>query len=143
MRRQMAEMPFYSVCARQVALSDHECSGVNGEPFFRLTWEHAMIHGSKKVQEIWAIIPLCPLVHLGNELNKEINQWIALSRATDEEIEKYPRTDWVQRRGYLVQKYGIFRGYRGDIGRITSGEPVEKVPLIHYASATGRDIPIL
>lgn len=133
MRQEMAEMPFYKLCARR---GDHECADENGRPTSRLTWEHAMIYAGRKVQEIWAIIPLCPWSHLGPGLNKEKNQWIALSRATDKELEKYPRTDWFQKRGYLVEKYGIYGGKGVDIDGISSGKNVDKIGInyIHKLS---------
>lgn len=122
-------MPFYRLC---VLRDEHECANENGEPVFRLTWEHAMIHASRKVQEIWAIIPLCPWSHLGAGLDKEKNQWIALSRATDAELEKYPRTDWFKKRGYLVEKYGIYTAY-----------PVENSILFHRPQYSFPAIPSL
>ena len=72
--------PYYQVCARKSS----ECGG-------RLTFEHAIIYAGKQVQEKWAIIPLCWHHHLGEGLKKNINQAIAYSRATDEDLEQYPK----------------------------------------------------
>lgn len=133
MRREMAEMPYYRLCALR---SEHDCEG-------RITWEHAMTHGSKKVQEIWAIIPLCEWSHLGPGLNKEKNQWIALSRATDEDIEKYPRTDWIQKRRYLVDKYGEYGTKAVDKVGITCGQRVDKSAISPRVSRETSAIPSL
>lgn len=123
MRREMAEMPFYKLCALR---SEHECAGINGGPIYRITWEHAMIYAGSKVNEIWAIIPLCEWSHLGKGLNKEKNQWIALCRATDEDLAKYPKSDWRQKRGYLVDKYGFYGGKPVDKLWISGAQPVDK-----------------
>jgi len=96
LRAQMHDDPYMHVCAR----ADFECEG-------RVTWEHAFIHAGKQIQERWAIIPLCVYHHLGPGLNKEINQMIALSHATDEELAKYPKTDWEQMKKYLFKKYAV------------------------------------
>lgn len=94
LRAELADDPYMHVCAR----AGDDCEG-------RITWEHAFIHGGKQIQERWAIIPLCWHHHLGPGLIKELNQAIALSHATDEELAKYPKTDWVQLKKYLLGKY--------------------------------------
>ncbi len=106
MREEMDAMPYYHQCARNEALNDHVCfpDPVRGR---LIEWEHAMIHGSRKVNEIWAIVPICWWAHRGPGLVKEINQWLALNRASDEDLDKYERHDWRQRRQYLNGKYGI------------------------------------
>jgi hypothetical protein len=89
--------PYYHTCAR----SGSDCKG-------RITWEHAIIYAGKQVQEKWAIIPLCEYHHLGKGLDKQINIFIALSRATPEELKKYPRVDWEQEKKkaiYLIFKH--------------------------------------
>lgn len=98
LREEMASDPYYKFCARR-----HEgtCSG-------RITWEHALIYAGKQINEKWAIIPLCVYHHLGEGLNKELNVYIALERATPEEFAKYPRKDWSQIFRYLSAKYGNY-----------------------------------
>ena len=91
------ERPF--LCERKELLHDHECIG-------RMTFEHAWIYSGKQINEKWAIIILCEWAHLRKGLNKEINQWISLRHATADDLKKYPRVDWEQRRKYLNQKYG-------------------------------------
>lgn len=92
---EMEADPYYKFCSR----ADSECQG-------RITWEHAFVWGGKQINEKWAIIPLCVYHHLGEGLVKEINQHIALSRATLGDLFKYPKTDWWQLFKYLHGKYG-------------------------------------
>lgn len=76
-----------NVCARRF---DGECDG-------RITWEHTLIFGGKQIDEVWAIIKICEFHHAvnrhqdGSGLDKQKNIWIALNRATDEELEKYSK----------------------------------------------------
>ena len=103
MRREMAEMPFYKHCARH----NDECNG-------RITWEHALIVAGKRLNEIWAIVPLCAYHHSvdyhqdGAGLVKELNKWIALCRSTPEDLAKYPRSGFEQMKKYLISKYGLW-----------------------------------
>lgn len=87
--------PYYARCARWSG----QCEG-------RITLEHAWIYAGKQINEIWAIIPLCWFHHLGAGLNKEFNQYLSIVRATPADFAKYSRFDWVQRRRYLIGKYG-------------------------------------
>lgn len=83
-----------------------ECKG-------RITWEHCWIYAGKQIDEAWAIIFLCEYHHdvgtqQGNgDLNKKINQWISLNRATDEELKKYSKAvDLIKQREHLNKIYG-------------------------------------
>ena len=89
----MANDSYYKVCARK----NSDCEG-------RITWEHAFIYAGRQVNEKWAIIPLCVYHHLGDGLDKDKNQKIALLRATDEDLIKYPRKDWKQLKVWLGLK---------------------------------------
>lgn len=99
---EMEADPYYKKCARL----NFECDG-------RITWEHAFVWGGKQINERWAIIPLCTYHHAvdlhqdGAGLNKELNEYIALSRATMGDLFKYPKTDWWQKFKYLHGKYGV------------------------------------
>lgn len=93
MRTEMSLDPYYKTCARE----NDECSG-------RITWEHAFIYAGRQVNEKWAIIPLCVYHHLGPGLDKDLNRFIALRRANDEELLKYP-SNWDQLKSYLDKKY--------------------------------------
>jgi hypothetical protein len=90
LRSEMAADPYYQVCVRK----DSTCQG-------RITWEHAFIYAGKQINEKWAIIPLCVYHHLREGLSKEENQRIALSRATPEDLARYPNYNWEKRRNYL------------------------------------------
>lgn len=106
MKKEMLDDPAYHFCMRNMYFNDHVCQG-------RLTLEHAFIHGGKQINEKWAIMALCEWGHdvgpwqdAGN-LDKEKNQYVCLMRATPEDLEKYPKTNWEQLRKYLVGKYGL------------------------------------
>lgn len=86
--------PYFRQCARRSG----DCSG-------RITIEHSFLFKNAQVSEIWAYVPLCWHHHLGKGLNKEMNRWLALRRATAEDLAKYPKTDWVQMKAYLMKKY--------------------------------------
>ena len=83
LREQLSNDPYYKKCARE----NGDCEG-------RITWEHCWIYAGKQIQEAWAIIALCWRHHLGDLLDKKINQKISLKRATPEDFAKYPRKDW-------------------------------------------------
>lgn len=68
-------------------------------------WEHAFIYAGRQINEKWAIVPVCTYHHRGKGLNKEFNQYIAISRATEEDFAKYPRFDWKRLKQYLINKY--------------------------------------
>lgn len=90
LRKQMSEDEYYTRCVR----ANSDCGG-------RITWEHAWIYGGRQIQEKWAIIPLCVAHHLGDKLDKHENQRIALRRATEEDLLKYPKKDWEYERKWL------------------------------------------
>ena len=93
-KKEISKNKYYAKCARQ----SPECDG-------RITIEHAMIYAGRQVNEIWALIPLCWYHHLGSGLNKRINEFIALQRASDEDLSKYPKSDFFQKRSYLKKLY--------------------------------------
>jgi len=99
LRSEMSEDPYYSMCAR----SGPNCKG-------RITWEHCWTYAGRQIQEKWAIIPLCEWHHLGGGMDKFVNQYISLCRATPEELKKYPRVDWEQEKKrclyLIIKKYG-------------------------------------
>lgn len=93
------------VCARK---KEGGCDG-------RITWEHTLIFGGKQIDEVWAIIFLCEYHHSVNKhqdgkgLDKEKNVWIALNRATDEELEKYSKAiDYKALKNRLNSIYGKY-----------------------------------
>lgn len=116
MRAEMEKDPEYKSCAL-FGQFDHVCEG-------RITWEHAIIVAGKKVQKKWAIPPLCAKAHEVDQFQdagtmvKEINEWIALSRATDADLlslfgevifSPFCKAKFLfQRREYLTKKYGKY-----------------------------------
>ena len=107
MRSQMSKMASYKRCMRNEVLRDHQC-GADPLTGRLIEWEHAWIYAGKQVNEIWAIISICWWAHRGPGLDKEKNQFVSLIRATDEELEKYPRKDWAQIKKYLTGKYKAY-----------------------------------
>lgn len=105
LRKKLEEDPFYSVCAK-ASYPDHTCKG-------KITWEHALYFGGKQVQERYAIIPLCEYGHSvnshqdGGDLDKKFNEWVALHRATDNELTALSKAEnKFHRRNYLDVTYG-------------------------------------
>lgn len=97
--------PFYKKCSRS---KDGNCSG-------RITIEHALIFGGKQIDLPFALIPLCEFHHSvnkyqdGGDLNKEKNEWIALSRASEQEITQISKAvDYKHKLKYLNEKYGTY-----------------------------------
>lgn len=81
----------------------------------RVTREHAMINAGRKIQEAWAIIPLCARHHgvdqyqdAHTEAPKDMRVWVALHRASDDELLQYTRSNYLQARGRLNQRYGAY-----------------------------------
>ena len=104
-KEEIENNPYYRKCARADMFNDHDCRG-------RITMEHALIYAGRQIDEIFAVIPLCAYSHSVDEfqdggiLNKEKNEYIAISRMTEEDKQKYPRFNWNQRFSYLTKKYG-------------------------------------
>lgn len=99
--------PFYKTCAR-AGLFNHACDG-------RVTFEHVLIYAGKQVQEVFAILPLCAFAHAvdrhqdGGDLNKEVNVWISLNRATDIELSRFSKVinyQWLKTKHN--EKYGTY-----------------------------------
>lgn len=82
LKKEILADPYYEKCARA---DEGDCQG-------RITWEHAIIYKGQQVNALWAIIPICAFHHDvdqfqdGGNLDKEKHEWIALNRATDEDI---------------------------------------------------------
>lgn len=107
LRKQLAADPYYQTCARK-GLHGHTCAG-------RVTWEHAIIHAGKQLQARFAILPICEFGHEvgvyqdGGDLDKEIHLWLALNRATDEELSAISRAvNYLQKRERLNAVYGMY-----------------------------------
>lgn len=91
------------------ALKDKNCAG-------RITYEHCLTYAGRQIDEAWAIIKICAWHHSVDEfqdsggLNKEKNIWVALNKATDEELLKYSKCiDYIKMRDRLNHKYGKYQ----------------------------------
>lgn len=107
LRKEMAGDDYYKTCSRKDLLDDHVCfpDPLTGK---LLEWEHVMYWKGSQLQRKWCIIPICWLVHRGGKLDKEINEWIALNRASDSELEEISKAvDYKKKRKYLNNIYGI------------------------------------
>lgn len=95
--------PFYRKCCLEF-LGD--CDG-------RITIEHALIHAGRQISEMFNYVPLCEFHHAvnkyqdGGDFHKDRSVWIALNRATDQEIKSISKAvDYFRMRNYLNEKYG-------------------------------------
>jgi len=100
-KEQLLQEP--NICARE---SDGNCDG-------RITWEHALVYAGRQIDEVWAIIKLCEYHHAvnnyqdGSGMDKQKNIWIALNRATDEQLQQYSKSvDYIKMRDRLNTIYG-------------------------------------
>lgn len=82
----------------------------------RLTKDHTIIYAGKQVQEDWAIVDVCEYHHGVNkyqdtgDLNREKHTWVALNKATDDELIKISKAvDYLALRERLNKKYGTTR----------------------------------
>jgi hypothetical protein len=94
---------YFKSCARK---KDGNCLG-------RITIEHALIFAGRQICEMWNYVPLCTYHHAicehqdGGDLQKEKNVWIALNRASNDELRVYSKAiDYIRERERLNQKYG-------------------------------------
>ena len=78
MRVKMANNPFYWKCC------------ITGSKL-NIQWHHNLIFGGKRVNEIFAILPVTAEVHRHEAVHKDELNRIMLNRATDEELERYSR----------------------------------------------------
>lgn len=91
------------------AYKPHVCDG-------RLTLEHAMIYASRQIDATWAIISVCAKGQEVDEfqdahtMDKSLNRWVALNRATDEEIAEISKAvNYFRLRELLNRKYGEYQ----------------------------------
>lgn len=87
----------------------------------RLTKEHALIYAGKQLQKEFAILDICEFHHGVNnfqdkgDLNKEKHVWIALNRASDEELIAISKNiSYINLRERLNAKYGLYEEYIAD-----------------------------
>lgn len=96
--------PFYKKCIRH---AEGNCQG-------RLTHEHALYYGGKRMDDVFAILPVCAYHHGvdrfmdSGDLDKDFHRWVAINRMTDKDMAKYDRVYWKVQRNYLNNKYGNY-----------------------------------
>lgn len=103
--------PEYKVCALRGLLVDliGSCNG-------RVTREHALYYAGKKVQERFAVPPICSKHHGVDEwldngtAPKEVRVWVALNRASDMELLMISKTvNYRREKARLNMKYGSWK----------------------------------
>lgn len=108
MLAQMELDPYYKHCALK-GFHGHFCGG-------RVTREHAIIYASRRLNEYWAIVPICAKGHEvdafqdAHTMNKDLNRWVALNRATDIELRSISKAiDYIRERDRLNKIYGVYK----------------------------------
>lgn len=110
LRKEMESDPEYSRCALQGLLQDRigSCGG-------RVTREHALYYANRKIQEKYAIPPICAKHHGvdsyldGGTASKEIRVWVALNRASDEQLQSISKVvNYPRERSRLNVIYGPY-----------------------------------
>lgn len=105
-RAQIDEDLFYKNCAFKYL---GECDG-------RVTIDHTIIFAGRQIDDLFNLVPVCAKHHgvdfyqdAGTELPKEMRLWVALNRATDEELLKYSKAiNYLHERTRLNDKYGTY-----------------------------------
>lgn len=85
LRERLANNPFYWDCC----ISNNECQG-------HIEWHHNLIYAGKQVNEEFCILPLCQKHHKiekYKQIKSKLNK-IMVSRATDEDLKKFPKIDF-------------------------------------------------
>lgn len=83
LRNEMSLDPYYKECC----LKNNECSG-------RIQWHHALTFAGKSIQRKFAIVPACEHHHKNVAIFKKLFHWIALNRATSEELKEFERANF-------------------------------------------------
>lgn len=109
LRKKWAREDFLGIQRICMRANEGNCQG-------RITKEHAIIYAGKQLQSEWAILDICEFHHGVNnfqdrgDLQKEKHIWIALNRASDEELKAISKSvDQIALRDRLNIKYGIFQ----------------------------------
>ena len=101
LKEEMAADPFYRECC----LKSGECGG-------RIEWHHHIRYRGQRVNRKAFILPCCKNHH-DREKEKKISEvltWIALNRATEDDLKFLAKRNTIQELKYLNNKYGAFRG---------------------------------
>lgn len=106
-KKEILADPEYKVCMLR-AYPGHVCGG-------RITLEHALIYGGKQVQSKLGIISVCAAgqevdrYQDAHTMDKDLNHWVALNRASEEELVSISKAiDYRRRKAWLDAKYGVY-----------------------------------
>ena len=100
LRKEIEKDPFYSQCIHE------RFRGDIGKG--RLSWEHCFRYSGRQIQEVWSIVPCRMSFNVGvSGRDKDFNRYVALCRATEEDLAKYPKRDWKQEMRRLRQLFSI------------------------------------
>lgn len=84
-RDKLANDKFMRRCI--LAESRDQCRG-------KVEWHHVWKYAGKQIQEVFAIIPLCTRHHEYEYRFRDLIKGVSLSRATPQELLRYPKIDW-------------------------------------------------
>lgn len=99
LRERINKDPFYNSCIHSSREKSSPCSG-------RITLEHAILYTGKQVNELWAIVPCCEHHNIGvSGEEKNWNRYIALLRASEADLKKYPKRNWTQELHHFVDLF--------------------------------------
>lgn len=106
LRQEIDADPEYQIC---MLSGYHTCEG-------RPTNEHALYYANKKIQQKFAIVKVCAAGHgvdqfqdSDKELPKDMRVWVALNRATNEELRSISKVvDYPHEKDRLNLKYGVY-----------------------------------
>lgn len=65
----------------------------------KIEWHHVWIYAGRQINEPWAIVGACTIHHDEVKSNRDVKrafERISLSRASLDDLEKYPKKDWLQ-----------------------------------------------
>jgi len=83
LRKELADDQYYKKCC----IKDGNCSG-------NIEWHHSLEFAGKQIQRKFAILPACQYHHDRVAIFKKIFHWIALNRATEQELKEFERANF-------------------------------------------------
>ena len=108
LKKEILADPYYKICA-MAGMEGHTCGG-------RITFDHTIIYASKQLNKRWAIVPICARGHSvdkfqdNGELDRQKIVWIALNRATNEELLEISKViPYMRERVRLNAIYGTYK----------------------------------
>ena len=105
-RAQIDQDIFYKHCAFKYL---GECEG-------RTTVDHTVIFAGRQIDDLFNLVPVCAKHHgvdffqdAGTELPKDMRLWVALNRATDDDLLKYSKAiNYIREKERLNTLYGKY-----------------------------------